>query len=68
VGAKSEIYEIINNLAKKGVGIVLISSELPEVLMLADRILVMHNGRITGELKNKEANQEIIMEYATNQI
>lgn len=68
VGAKSEIYEIINNLAKEGVGIVLISSELPEVLMLADRILVMHNGSITGELKHEEATQEIIMEYATNQI
>lgn len=68
VGAKSEIYEIINSLAKDGVGIVLISSELPEVLTLADRILVMHNGRITGELNREEANQEIIMEYATNQL
>ncbi|HHW00238.1 MAG TPA: sugar ABC transporter ATP-binding protein [Clostridiaceae bacterium] len=68
VGAKSEIYEIINNLASEGVGIVLISSELPEVLTLADRILVMHNGRITGELSREEADQEIIMEYATNQL
>lgn len=68
VGAKSEIYEIINNLAEQGVGIVLISSELPEVLTLADRILVMYNGCITGELSREDANQEIIMEYATNQI
>lgn len=68
VGAKSEIYEIINNLAKEGVGIILISSELPEVLTLADRILVMHNGNLNGELLREEANQEKIMEYATNQI
>jgi len=68
VGAKAEIYEIINNLAEQGVGIVLISSELPEVLTLADRILVMYNGAITGELSREDANQEIIMEYATNQL
>jgi len=68
VGAKSEIYEIINNLASEGVGIVLISSELPEVLTLADRILIMYNGRINGELSREEADQEIIMEYATNQL
>lgn len=68
VGAKTEIYDIINQLAKDGVAIVLISSELPEVLMLADRILVMHNGLITGELTHDEANQEVIMEYATNQV
>ncbi len=68
VGAKSEIYEIINSLANEGVGIVLISSELPEVLTLADRILVMQNGRIAGELSRENANQEIIMEYATNQM
>lgn len=68
VGAKSEIYEIINQLAKEGVGVVMISSELPEVLMLADRILVMHNGSITGELTSENASQETIMGYATNQI
>ena len=68
VGAKEEIYAIINELAQAGVGIILISSELPEVLTLADRILVMYNGRITGELSQTEANQEIIMQYATNQM
>jgi ABC-type sugar transport system ATPase subunit len=68
VGAKEEIYAIINDLAQAGVGIILISSELPEVLTLADRILVMHNGRIAGELSQNDANQEIIMQYATNQI
>lgn len=67
VGAKMEIYQIINDLTKSGVGIVLISSELPEVLTLADRILVMHEGRITVELKRGEATQEKIMAYATNQ-
>jgi ABC-type sugar transport system ATPase subunit len=68
VGAKEEIYAIINELAQSGVGIILISSELSEVLTLADRILVMYNGRINGELGQNEANQEIIMQYATNQI
>ncbi|MDF2613687.1 MAG: D-xylose transporter ATP-binding protein [Clostridia bacterium] len=67
IGAKSEIYEIIDELSKSGVGIVLISSELPEVLMLADRILVMHEGMIKGELGHHEATQENIMEYAANQ-
>ncbi len=68
VGAKTEIYEIIDRLAEEGVSIVLISSELPEVLTLADRILVMHNGMITGELQRSEADQEKIMQYATNQL
>ena len=67
IGAKAEIYEIIQALARDGVGIVLISSELPEVLMLADRILVMYGGSIAGELTHNEATQELIMEYATNQ-
>ena len=68
VGAKAEIYELINQLAKDGVGIVLISSELPEVLTLADRILVMYQGEITGQLNREEASQEAIMRLATNQI
>lgn len=67
VGAKMEIYQIINDLTKAGVGVVLISSELPEVLTLADRILVMQEGRITVELNREEATQEKIMAYATNQ-
>ncbi|SHE39011.1 monosaccharide ABC transporter ATP-binding protein, CUT2 family [Seinonella peptonophila] len=68
VGAKMEIYQIIDDLAKSGVGIILISSELPEVLLLADRILVMHEGEIKGELTRKEATQEKIMALATNQV
>ncbi len=67
VAAKAEIYEIINNLANEGVSIVLVSSELPEVLTLADKIIVMHNGCITGNILHAQATQSLIMEYATNQ-
>lgn len=65
VGAKVEIYRLINELAAAGVAIVLISSELPEVLSMSDRILVMHEGRIQGELSRAEATQEAIMHLAT---
>lgn len=65
VGAKYEIYKIINELADQGVGIVLISSELPEVLGMSDRIIVMTEGRISGEFTRKEATQEKIMACAT---
>ncbi len=65
VGAKVEIYNLINELAQQGVGIILVSSELPEVMGMADRILVMCQGKITGELKDpKEFSQEEIMKYA----
>ncbi len=66
VGAKKEIYKLIDNLAKQGVGIVLVSSELPEIMMLSDRIMVMKDGEITGVLENKDVTQELIMSYATN--
>lgn len=65
VGAKSEIYEIIIDLAKSGVAIIMISSDLPEVLNIPNRILVMHEGQITGEYLQKEATQEKIMLSAT---
>lgn len=65
VGAKYEIYKIINELASQGVGIVLISSELPEVLGMSDRIIVMSQGTITGEFLRDEATQENIMTCAT---
>lgn len=65
VGAKYEIYSIMNELASEGVGIIMISSELPEVLGMSDRILIMNNGRINGEISRKEATQEKIMYYAT---
>lgn len=65
VGAKLEIYELVNRLVAKGKSIIMISSELPEVLGMCDRILVMRNGRITGELASDDATQEKIMQYAT---
>lgn len=65
VGAKSEIYKLMNELAAQGVAMIMISSELPEVLGMSDRILVMHEGRIAGELSRAEATQEKIMHLAT---
>lgn len=64
VGAKAEIHRIISDLAREGVGIIMISSELPEILGMSDRILVMHEGRITGSLNRAEATQEKIMALA----
>jgi len=64
VGAKKEIYDILNQLKKQGKGIIMISSEMEEILGISDRIIVMHEGRITGEISRKEANQELIMKYA----
>lgn len=65
VGAKYEIYNIMNELVAKGVSIIMISSELPEILGMSDRILVMHEGKFTAELDYKEANQEKVMYFAT---
>jgi ribose transport system ATP-binding protein len=65
VGAKSEIYRLLNDLAREGKAIVMISSELPEILRMSHRIIVMCEGRITGELTAEEATQEKIMTYAT---
>lgn len=65
VGAKSEIYTLMNELAQMGKSIIMISSELTEVLRMSDRIIVMCEGRITGELDIKDANQEEIMKLAT---
>lgn len=65
IGAKSEIYNLVRELAKQGVSVILVSSELPEVLALAHRIVVMCEGRVTGILPRAEANEEILMTYAT---
>jgi ABC-type sugar transport system ATPase subunit len=65
VGAKIEIYNIMNRLVEQGVCIVMISSELPEILGISDRILVMHMGRLVGDLSWKEATQEKVMYLAT---
>ena len=65
VGAKYEIYQIMIQLAKQGKAIIMISSEMPELIGVSNRIMVMCNGRITGEVSGEEATQEKIMQYAT---
>ena len=65
VGAKSEIYKLMNQLAAQGKSIIMISSELPELLRMSDRVMVMCEGRVTGELDISEATQEKIMTFAT---
>jgi ribose transport system ATP-binding protein len=65
VGVKFEIYNLINKLAEEGKGIIVISSELPELIGISDRIIVMCEGRITGELSHEEADQEKILNLAT---
>jgi len=65
VGAKSEIYRLLNDLAQQGKSIIMISSELPEILRMSHRVVVMCEGRVTGELNIADATQEKIMQYAT---
>jgi ABC-type sugar transport system ATPase subunit len=65
VGAKQEIYAQINKLAERGIAVVLVSSELPEVLGLSDRVIVLHEGRVTGEFTRAEATPEKVMSCAT---
>jgi rhamnose transport system ATP-binding protein len=67
IGTKAEVHRIISHLATRGMAIILISSELPEVLAMSDRVLVMHEGRMTGEFSREEANQEDVMFAATGQ-
>ncbi len=68
IGAKAEVHSLLNDLAKQGVAILMISSELPEVLAMSDRILVMRQGRIAGELSRSQATQERIMAMATGTV
>jgi D-xylose transport system ATP-binding protein len=68
VGAKQEIYAEINKLAKQGLAIVLVSSELPEVLGLSDRVMVLHEGKMTGEFIRSEATPEKVMAAATGNL
>jgi ribose transport system ATP-binding protein len=65
VGAKSEIYKLLNDLARQGKAIIMISSELPEILRMSHRVVVMCEGQVTGILNAAEASQENIMKYAT---
>jgi len=65
VGAKAEIYQLINRLAAQGIGIIVISSELPEVIGIADRILTLCEGRLNAEFRRDEATQEKLLYAAT---
>lgn len=64
VGAKKEIYQLINKFKQEGLSIILISSEMPEVMGMSDRILVMHEGRISGEFSANNVTQEMLMAAA----
>ena len=66
VGSKNQIYALINDLAKQGIGIIMISSEMEEIMGMSDRMLVMAEGRIVGELDREEFSQNQIMKYASN--
>jgi rhamnose transport system ATP-binding protein len=68
IGAKVEVHRIISELAASGLGIVLISSELPEVLAMSDRIIVLHEGRMSAEIPRAEASEERVMFAATGQM
>ena len=64
VGSKSEIYQVMHDLTRQGAGVIMISSELPEVLGMSDRIMVMRQGTIAKQLSRAEASEEAIMKYA----
>ena len=68
VGTKSEVHRLMSELAGRGLAVLMISSELPEVLGMADRVLVMHEGRLTGELSRDEADEESVIRAATGQV
>src|SRR5215467_4581502 len=68
IGAKAEVHRLISQLASEGMAIIMISSELPEVLAMSDRILVMHEGRLTGEFDRSEADQDRAMFAAMGQV
>ncbi len=67
IGAKVEVHRIMSDLAASGLGIILISSELPEILAMSDRILVLHEGRVTAEISRADATEERVMFAATGQ-
>jgi ribose transport system ATP-binding protein len=66
VGAKKEIYDLINEFKKEGKAVIMISSEMPEILGMSDRILVISEGKLTGEFDREDATQEIILKSAVS--
>jgi rhamnose transport system ATP-binding protein len=68
VGTKAEVHRLLSELAGQGLAVLMISSELPEVLGMADRVLVMHEGRLTAELTRDEADEERVIRAATGQL
>ena len=68
VGAKAEIYELMNEMVKKGMAVVMVSSDLPEVIGMSDRVLVLHEGKLAGEFKGAEITQENLMMAATGNL
>ncbi len=68
VGAKAEIHEVVRGLAREGIGIHLISSELPEVLAVSSRIVVMREGRVMANLTREEADERVVMMHATGSV
>ena len=68
VGTKYEIYKIMVELARQGIAIIMISSELPELISMSDRIIVLSGGKVSGELQQEDASQEKVMELATRMV
>ena len=68
VGAKREIYRLMEDLAKQGIAILFVSSEMEEILGMSDRALVMHEGRIAGELPREQLSEEAVMNLATGDL
>ena len=64
IGAKMEIYGVINSVAQAGVAVIVISSEMPEIIGLCDRVIVMNKGRVTGELKKEELSENNLIKLA----
>ena len=68
VGAKQEIYQLMDELAGQGIAVLFVSSEMEEIIGMSDRVIVMHEGRITGELNREELSEESVMHLATGHI
>ncbi len=64
VGAKTEIYKVINTLAEKGIAVIMISSEMPEIIGMCDRVVIMRNGKVSGEVEKNELSENIMIKMA----